>query len=359
MQSTSALLLILAVASPRSAQEPASHETTTSSSETVAREDVGLLDSTFALKLAEDFEAGALLRAYWAYADGDIGNDLNGFNFYDVDIWAEMVLEDFEFRVNFDASSGTAVLEDGFAKWNYSESLALQFGNFKPRANFSTAIDPDHMILNDRTILGTAFDVWDLGAQASGTAIENLDYFVSVTNGSNGPADDTLLVVRGEYGVYGEELPLQEGNRNLDEDTEEILFGATYYSDTGNDDVGFGADVLVHWGNLGGHAEFMRFGDGLSRTASLPFINVNLNPDTSPFAVTAWYDLDPTLTAAARYQSTNNNQALDAISGGLTYYPEDLPMSVTADVHFYSDDNADGFALQVGLTVGHWRAQRD
>lgn len=358
MHSTTFLFLTLAVASPQSTPAPAPGETAIPSSEVFARENVGILDSVFALKLTEDFEAGALIRAYWAYADGDIGNDLNGFDFYDVDIWAEMALEDFDFRINFDASNGTAVLEDGFAKWGYSESLALQFGNFKPRANFSTAIDPDHMILNDRTILGTAFDVWDLGVQVSGAAIENLDYFVSVSNGSNGPADDTLLVVRGEYGVYGEEVPLQEGNRDLDENTEEILFGATYYSDTGNDDVGFGSDMLVHWGKFGGHAEFMRFGNGLSRNAALPFINVNLNTDTSPFAVTAWCDLDPNLTAAARYQHTDNNQTLDVISGGLTYYPEHLPMSVTADVHFYSDDNEDGFALQVGMTVGHWRSQR-
>ena len=348
MLSSSLLLISLVLTSPQSKPplsiaDPAPAE----------RESVSLLDSTFSLRIADDFEAGAMIRAFWAYSDGDLGNDLNGFTFHDVDIWAEMELDSFEFRVNFDADSGTAELEDAYAKWIRSEALAVSFGQFKPRTTFSTAVDPDRLILNDRTLLGTMFDSWDLGAEVSGNVLEKLDYFVSVTNGSNGVLDDTLLVARGEVNFYGEEVPLQEGNHQVEE--QEIIVGATYYSDTGNDEIGFGADALVYWGRFGAHAEFMRFGDGLNGTASLPFLSVSLQNDTSPISLTGWINIDENFQAAARYQMSDNSDEVEVITGGVTFYPEDVPLAVTVDASFFSDMNNDGFALQVGLTMGHWR----
>lgn len=319
-------------------------------------DEVVLLDSAFSYRVANDFEAGALIRAFWAYADGDLGQDFNGFGFNDVDIWAEMDLDNFEFRVNFDASTGTTILEDAYARWLKSESLEVSFGNFKPNTLFSATVDPDHLVLNDRTILGTLFDRWDLGVGAAGD-IEKLGYFVSVTNGANGPADNTLLVARAEFRVHGEErVPLQEGNHGLEE--QEIKIGAVYYSDTGNEEIGFGIDALARAERYGGLVEYMRFGDGLSGNAVFPFLTVSLVPDSSPFTATGWVNLDDNFQIAARYQSSDNNDALDIVGGGLTFFPEDLPMAITADANFYSDDTNDGFALQIGVTVGHWRRQR-
>ena len=318
---------------------------------------VTLLESGFALRVSDEFEAGALVRAFWSYSDGDLGMDRNGFDFHDIDIWAEMELEGYDFRVSFDASDGTARLEDAYARYVHSETLAVTVGNFTPRATFSTALDPDRLVLNDRTLLGTAFDVWDVGVEVAGTALEKLDWFVSVTNGSNDQADDTLLVVRGEYTLHGEEeMPFQEGNHGVEEP--EVKFGATYYSDTRNDEIGFGADMLLYRERWGGHAEFMRFGDGLNRNATLPYLGVLLQNDTAPFTVTGWYDFDERFQAAARFQVSDNAASTDLVTGGLTFYPEDVPVAVTADVSFYSDDTDDGFALQVGLTMGRWRRDR-
>ena len=320
--------------------------------------DVGVWDSSFtSFRLSDDFEAGALIRTYWIYADGDIGRDLNGFDFHDVDIWAEMEIDDFQFRVNFDAATGDAVLEDAYARWVRSESFAVSVGNFKPRSLFSAAVDDDRLVFNDRTVLGTFLDMWDLGAQVNGRVIEKLDYVVSVTNGSNGADDDSLLVARAEYAFYGEDIWLQEGNRDVED--REFKLGGTYYSDTGDDAIGIGVDALAHWERFGGHAEVFMLDDGLSGSADLPGINVPLNSDSMPFSITGWFEIDENFQAALRYQSSDNSQDIVLYGVALSFYPTDGPVSFTADANYYVDDVDDsGVAVQIGVNMGRWRPER-
>jgi hypothetical protein len=315
-------------------------------------------ESAVGMAWANDFEVGALVRIFWALTDDDLGgSSFNGFDFHDIDIWAELPIENYDFRASFDADSGTARLEDAYVHYVHNDALAGKVGSFKPRVLFSNSVDPELLMFNERSVLGSFFDGWDIGAQASGRVLEQLDYFVSITNGANGKDSDSLYVVRGEWSFQGQDLPLQEGQHDLAGE-QDIELGLVFFQDTGDNDLGLGADVLARFEKFALQFEVMSLDDGLSGGAGLKTVPVALAGDSLPWTLSGSTTLSDTMQLAGRIQSTDNADDTRIVSVALDYYPADGPVSLVAQIDRYDEDgDGDGFALQVGVSMGHSRTR--
>ena len=305
----------------------------------------------------DDLEVGALIRAFWGIADDDLSG-IDGFDFYDVDIWAELPLEGYDFRISFDAEPGVAVLEDAYVNYVHNEYLTAKIGNFKPRVLFSNSVDPELQVFNDRSVLGTFFDVWDLGLQASGHGsgqADKLRYYGSVTNGSDGTTDDQAYVLRGEWSVKGTGLPLQEGMRGQ-VGQREIEIGVTFLEDTTDDGTGFGADVLVRHDKFTGQFEVMNLDDDLGGLVGLKTVPVVLDGDSTPWAISGSMMVNDKVQLGGRIQATDNDDDTSIISVAVDYFPNTGPLVLIGQVDHYSDvADEDGFVLQVGVSMGSSR----
>lgn len=317
---------------------------------------VGAAEGAAARSFADDFEVGALVRAFWAYADDDLGgNSINGFGFHDIDMWAELPIDEYYFRASFEADTGTARLEDAYIRYVKSENLAAIVGSFKPRVLFSSSIDPELLMFNERTLLGTFFDSWDIGIQASGKAVEKLDYFASITNGSDGAQDDKLYALRGEWCFQGQDVALQEGQRGLSGD-QDIDLGLVFFQDTGDNAVGIGVDVLARFEKFCLQAEAMSLDDGLGGNVGLKTVPIALDGNSTPWAISGATMLSDTMQIAGRIQSADNSDGTQVLSIALDYYPEGGSISFVAQVDRYDEDgNNEGFVLQLGASMGRTR----
>jgi hypothetical protein len=317
---------------------------------------VGATEGAAARTWADDFEVGALVRAFWAYADEDLGGgSVNGFGFHDIDMWAELPIDEYYFRASFEADTGTARLEDAYIRYVRNENLTAIVGSFKPRVLFSNSIDPELLVFNERTLLGTFFDGWDIGIQASGMAVDKLDYYVSITNGSDGPQDDKLYALRGEWCFQGNDVALQEGQRGLSEE-QDVDLGVVFFQDTGDNAVGFGVDVLARFEKFCLQGEAMSLDDGLGGNVGLKTVPVSLDGDSLPWAISGSTMLSDNMQVAGRFQSADNDDGTRVISVALDYFPEAGPIFFVAQVDRYDEDgDNDGFVLQLGASMGRTR----
>ena len=317
---------------------------------------VGTAEGAVLPAWVNDFEVGALVRAFWGYADDDLGGTaINGFDFHDIDIWAELPMEGYDFRASFDADTGVALLEDAYVHWVHDDRLELTGGSFKPHVLFSSAVDPELLMFNERTVLGSFFDEWDIGVQASGRVNENLDYYASITNGSDGKKDDKLYVARGEWDFQGADLPLQEGQHGLPGE-QDVVLGLVFFSDAGDDSVGLGLDVLARFEKFTLQGEIMSLDDGLGGNVGLKTVPVALDGDSAPWAISGSTMLSETMQIAGRIQSTDNDDSTNILSVGLDYFPITGPVTLIAQIDRYdSDGDQDGFVLQLGACMGKTR----
>jgi len=318
---------------------------------------VGAAEGAAARSFADDFEVGALVRAFWAYADEDLGgSSVNGFGFNDIDMWAEMPIDEYFFRASFEADTGTAELEDAYIRYVHNEKLAAVVGSFKPRVLFSNSTDPELLMFNERSLLGTFFDQWDIGIQASGRVAEKLDYYASITNGSDGPKDDKLYVLRGEWCFQGQDkISLQEGQRGLPEE-QDVDLGVVFFQDTGDDAVGIGVDVLARFEKFCLQGEAMSLDDGLGGGVGLKTVPIALSGDSIPWSVSGSTMLSDTMQLAGRVQMADNNSDTRVLGIALDYFPEGHSISFIAQVDRYDEDgDNDGFVLQLGATMGRTR----
>ena len=354
METRRFLPLVLLLCSPLSlpAAQSATPGSGAAAGTEVPRTHVAPLESSLT-GLLSDIEMGVLLRVFFANTDEDLGLEINGFDFNELDIWAQTSLDGFDARINVDASDGTLVLEDAYVNWRKDEKVGVRVGSFKPRVLFSNEADPNHLLFNDRTVLGEFFDFWDTGVEASGRLTENFDYYVALTNGDNGPADDSLLVLRGEWSVNGGSLRPREGSRGL-QDVREIQIGAVVYDDTGDDETGFGLDAIAHQGDWSAQFEVMSLDDGLGGPSFLDAVPVPLAPDSTPWALTGSFLTQDGFQIAGRLQDTDNATDTMIWSAGVNWFPDATDLAVIGEVAYFEGDD-DGLVFQIGTSLGIWR----
>ena len=304
------------------------------------------------------------MRTVWGYSEDDIGGagggapDVSGFFFEDVDVYVETELDGFEVRMNVDFDSGGSALEDAFIRVPLPDDASLTVGSFKPRVTRSALTDPEDLVFRERTLLGSLFDVWDLGVEYS-TGEEPARTTFSVVNGSNGSDSNHAWTLRYDFSAYEERLTDAEGARDAPNYLRMVIGGFYRMDDTvrGKADI-WGADLALTMGSWSLHGEFASLDDELAGTA-LIFDGqaLTLGPDAQIWSVTATQRIAPNVHVAGRYQEPDD--ALDTTTYGfaLNWFPTTGPVGFVADATYFDSDGPEGWIFSVGANFGRTRSR--
>ncbi len=339
-------------------------------------------------------DIGALIRSSYNLIDEDLLDDTGGFLFQDVDVFFESQDSggEWSWRVNVDfdggdnggiddvlddvlmggtvvspdalmfpafgflgTTGGGAALEDAFAQWQFSDDIALTWGQFKSPTFLSNSVDPENQLFIQRTILGTIFDAWDLGAMLSGN-YDQFSWYAAFQNGADGIMDEYRWTARGEYHVGAGAGGRRgvEGALGADEELNATI-GVVLTDDGGlaggtlDDTTIFGVDAAATYGQLSGLIEFASLDDEIG--------------DTEIFALTAAYMFQPDeWEAALRYEDTGDLE-ITKLTGGLNWYQNghnrkwSLNLSsIEADLAEFGGVDLDGTIIEIGLTIGSSRS---
>ncbi len=305
---------------------------------------------------------GAVVRAFYSFSDADIATlgaeDLSGFAVDDVDMYYEVGQGDFFGRIQFDLSSGNAVLEDAYATMWVTHQARITVGQFKVPVLRSNTIDPERLAFKDRTVLGTLFDEWQVGAMFA--YVDDLfGLWAAQTNGDNGQVSDSRTSVRAEVVSYESGAPLIEGSHGASEYLL-MTIGAAYVNDnTGPDrDTIWGGDVAMSMGPYSAAAEWMDFDDGAGESFSQRIANLTLDGNSKPWSLTFGTLLADDWQALVRGQWLDDTADTQVYSFALNHFPNEGPVSWVLDVTNYDREGPDGVIFSVGVNVGLSRRLR-
>jgi hypothetical protein len=328
----------------------------------------------------------ALIRAVYTHSSDDIatggGSDVSGFNFNDVDLafWGSQ--GPYMWRISTDidsneagvASSAEFTLEDAYVAWDCGGYFRAQMGQFKPRITRSNSVDPEHLVFIDRSVIGSAGDYWDNGIGVSGTW-EQLNWYASVLNGSNGHLSDHTYVLRGEWNL-GSGAGMYEGAMGSS-DSLNATIGFTFLEDDtfdGADDIDGDGDtdnlvyILDFHGSIsqvGFGGEVASFDNDFAATTDEDFSNLDtplvLADDSTPWGAYVSYLLNPEWEFAVRYEDLDNEE----LAGGTIAGEDNTVLSVAANWYRgntagkwqaqwtdFQGDTEDGSILEVGYSIG-------
>lgn len=307
-----------------------------------------------------------LIRTYYGNSSDDIstggGEDLSGFGFNDIDLAFWGSTGDFSWRISGDLDGGDLDLEDAYVDWSCGPSVRTRLGMMKPNVLRSGIIDPENTLFMDRTVLGSAFDDWDTGAQASGEA-GAFSWSFGLFNGRTGEEVDHFYAARFNIDVGGGAGP-SEGARGGNDGFQGTIGIAITSNDGGN---GADTDNLSQWFDFNGSVGPFGFGvdvgllddDDTYGTASdfgwISAGSLNLEGDSTPFSFTASYLINPEWEVGARYEDLDNSDTGDdnsLLTVGASYYRNGNNAKWQAQYTDVDSDGDDGSYFQVGLTAG-------
>jgi hypothetical protein len=324
-------------------------------------------------------ELGALVRAAYISASGDDfdgiggGEDQLGLVIDDVELWSQGQLGDYFWRVSVDFGDtfspyfignllgGSLVntdredtLEDAFARWNFSENFNLQVGHFIFPTTFTSAANPDSLVLLGRTSVGEYFHTYGLGAMLTGD-YEMLQWYLAAFNGADGTDDDQELRGRLVYNI-GAGANRTEGALGANDELNAAL-GLSYVDDGELDDgsvLVFDLTSTVAGFSLGG--EFASFDEdhatvpaGFGPTAGLAYTD-----GMDVIAFTVGYLLTEEWEIAGRYEQLDDENDSTLMSIGVNYYQMGHNAKWQLMYTDFASDLAtdEGSLIGLGLTVG-------
>jgi len=343
-------------------------------------------------------ELGALFRAAYISASGDdfggftSGEDQLGLVIDDVELWSQGQLGDYFWRISVDFgdnfspyfvgnlnggwvedppgtfnqdigdaslanTSRSDTLEDAFARWNFSENFNLQVGHFIFPTTFTSAANPDSLVLLSRSTVGEYFHTYGLGAMLTGD-YEMLQWYLAAFNGADGTDDDQELRGRLVYNI-GAGANRTEGALGANDELNAAL-GLSYVDDGELDDgsvLVFDLTSTVAGFSLG--AEFASFDDqhgdpatqgGFANSTGLNFNNEGMDV----IAFTVGYLLTEEWDIAGRYEQLDDEDDSTLMSIGINYYQMGHNAKWQLMYMDFASDLAtnEGSLIGLGLTVG-------
>ncbi len=336
--------------------------------------EIGTLASSLSTQGGAGVEIGALIRASYAWNDGDLNeaafnDDTSGFNMDDVDAWLEGEVGDFDWRISMDIGSdfigaNIAELEDAYVGWKCGEYFDARLGQFKPRVLRTASIDPEHTFFQERTLLGSAFDIWDEGIGFMGT-YDPISWFASVMNGSNDFLSDHFYSIRAEWS-FGNGAGAGESAMGAGDEASGTLGGSFAGDDTqsGSDTTIYVVDFAGTFGQIGLFAEIADLDDDVSLSTGSDIWTVPpsggtipdwLEADSTPWDATLSYALNEEFEAAVRFQSMDNSDDTTLLSVGLNWYQSGDMAKWHVSYNDVSSDFEDGSAVIAGVSVGSSR----
>lgn len=290
---------------------------------------------------------GAVLRN--SYRDG---GTVGGWEFEDADVWLEGSLEEFDWRISVDFDSGSAVLEDAWARWACGENLGITWGQFKNELVRSAIIDPENLLFIDRSLLGMRFDFWDNGVQVAGHN-SGFRWNIAAQNGStatggDGTGDSLDFGAHVSYAI-GNGVTAMEGAMKSGDELDAAI-GVGYYD---RQDDGLDAILLVDaaftMAQISGSVELADGGDD-TVLANGTFVG---DDGTSPWAVTLGYLLADNLELGFRHEDRDNDADESRSTFGLNWYLHGH--NAKWAINYIDDDFLADEVIAVGLTLGKSR----
>lgn len=248
--------------------------------------EIGELSSSLS-RQASETNVGGLIRVLYARSHDrafelnaagtassvNSGNDIGGFAFSEVDLFAEgSINEEYDWRIQVDLDGGAARLEDAYGRYK-GQGYDLTGGQFKAPVLQSNRVYPENQLMMFRTFIGQIFDFWNTGAMVS-TSYEQFRAFFAVQNGADAVAEDLLFSSRVEFNLNGGTGDL-EGAWGADDEVA-ATFGAMWFKDETDFAEGdaFGADVSVTAGIFSFHGEIVNFDGPLLANATTGTSNI-------------------------------------------------------------------------------------
>ena len=306
----------------------------------------------------------ALLRVRFGHSSDDIstggGSDLSGFDLADVDLafWANS--GDFRYRISGDLDSGSDFdLEDAYAEWLCGTDITARIGHFKPRVLRSNFIDPEDTLFLDRTVLGSTFDQWDLGASAHG-ALEGFMWSFALMNGATGQFSDHFYALRVSYD-FGAGAGSMEGARGGNDELNATL-GLAITSHTGlaggaSDNMSTFLDFNGNFGQFGFGLDYGMVDDDDFGIVSSDFgqliAPVVVMGDTNPYSLTGSYLLNPDIEIGLRHEDLDDTDDTSLLTLGVGWYRNgNNGKWIFQYTDVSTDSGPEGSYFQAGLTVG-------
>ena len=316
--------------------------------------DIASLSST--ANVAGGTEVGGLLRSSYRDGEGVDGAD-SEFGFEDVMLHVGGSLEEFTWRISGDLDGTGFNLDDAHVVWNYDSNVSVAWGQFKLPMFRSGSMDQESMLFIDRSLLGAAYDTYNMGVSISGSN-SGLDWTLAAVNGTGLNLDlDT---------TPGDGIP--DGINDTDDSESLTMFAHVAYT------IGNGACTCCDGALHGGEGMDATIGvsymdeqdDSIDAVLGIDFAmtmgqfslmieladgdddNVGALGD-APNAVTFGYLFADNMEAAYRHEDrdTATNDSKDTF--GLNYYLHGH--NAKWQINYIDDDDADD-VIAVGLTVG-------
>jgi hypothetical protein len=304
------------------------------------------------------FSRGLLLRAFYTDSPEEAqavasGPSVSGFVLEDADAYFAYDQGDVAWRLSAEFDSGSAELEDAWASWRYFDWLALSAGQFKPRVVRSGSVAASELLFRERTFLGAAFDAWDDGFELGGH-YDQFDYWLALTDGSNGAGSDHFTSARGEWALYDAAFEDREGARGAPGHLR-VLAGASWFGDaalSSSDGGGWGADLALTFGPWSFHGEWADLDEEFARTIDVFNGYLITLGDGKPFAGTLGCRVGRDAELAVRFQGADDVDSTEAFGAALNWNPGGGPARFVADLALVEGDTRDFSLFSAGIVLG-------
>jgi hypothetical protein len=312
------------------------------------------------------------IRSSFRFSSDDFylvgGEDQSGFQFDTVRLEVSGdVSDNYGYKVSFDlgdgndaghgtSPNGALTLRDAYATWRIAEGIKGKMGRFKEPLAHSALTPEPYLIFIDRTAIGAALSVRDLGVAVSGN-FDVLNWWFAFQDGIDGQADEykwTVRVTADLVGTAGDKLV--EGAYGAGDNTI-VTVGVAYQDDGFLDDgtiiVG---EAALNMGPFSVAAEVADFDDGTDPGTGGVFgraLYINDVAGTTPWDVTLTYAITPDWELAGRYEDTDDDDDTIAYAVGIDYYIHGHDIKWQAQWKHIDTDNAidDSDQIGVGLTL--------
>jgi hypothetical protein len=315
-----------------------------------------------------------LIRGNYTYSSdrlisGSASEDISGFKLDDVRIAAWGEVGDYGWRVSMNtespiggsSSSANFEVEDAYVHFACTDYLTVMMGQYRPHFMRSGFVWEENLLMINRTVIGTAFSSFVMGAGAEGS-YEEFSWQANVLNGQNGKQEDHIWQFRVEYDLNGG-AGEYEGAYGSGDDLVGTV-GFMYLTDdtasTGNHAYAWGIDASGSFSQIGfgfevldlGSDEFLPTDLYQSATNLSDPNSLGLTSDTTPYTLTVSYLINMEFEFGVRWQDTDNATDDQLITFGLAWYQSGKNAHWNFEITDINSDIDDATVYQIGYTVG-------
>jgi hypothetical protein len=335
-------------------------------------QEINNLSSSLSAQNAPGPKLGGFIRTSFRYSDDTDaligGEDEVGFKLDKarVEITGD-VGQDYSYKISFELTDSTApIVRDAYVSWKMAENIKGTFGRFKKPFVRSGLITDKNLLFQERTALGSFFDVREEGIMLSGS-FDTIEWWLAGQNGIDGKEDDLNYTARLVANLMGSGVGKVEGAYGAGEETN-LSLGVGFMDEGEYDDgMAIALEAALTAGPFSVHAEMVDFDDGdstgsfLSKDGSPLHYGsdntlVDADPaDSTPWDVTVSYMFTEMYEAMVRYEDSDNDTTdITAWSAGVNRYVQGHDIKWTLQV-LSSDGETDTEELTewtLGLTIG-------